>query len=460
MGLPSGRSRTVGVLVVAGAVWTAATGGPLGPQTTASQACDQSPLVVTGVRVWNATGSVENRDVLFRDGRVAALADAGSPRPAGIRAIDGRGHTLVPGFVDSHLHFTIPGGLPAAGGPRTDVDAITSRQLLHSGVTAGRLHLASAEDAARLKSQSLDPCQPIPRLDVGGPGLSGAVEKDFSTFQGARTVADAQDKVKRFRAAGVDWLALHDAERFAPGVLEAIATTARAVGLRIMAAASTPQETLAALSVRPDTLDYFDRTAAAQYEPAVLEAIRAQQGLILVPTPGVPYRTSEYLARPDWLERDANFTFLREPDRAFVLATAKKDLGGPDAARATRMFATLPAKFQQLRALGVPMALGSDAGSTLHFQANAVWWELEAWRALGASHREALTAATVNGARVLGASDLGRLTAGSRANFVLYRGDVEEGPFDQTRVIAVGKDGVLFVQDGQWIGPPIPNASR
>jgi hypothetical protein len=38
------------------------------------------------------------------------------------------------------------------------------------------------------------------------------------------------------------------------------------------------------------------------------------------------------------------------------------------------------------------MAIGSDAGSPLQFPADAIWWELEAWRALGASHREALIA--------------------------------------------------------------------
>ena len=101
------------------------------------------------------------------------------------------------------------------------------------------------------------------------------------------------------------------------------------------------------------------------------------------------------------------------------------------------------------------MALGTDAGSTLHFQSNAVWWELEAWRAYGASHRDALHAATETGARVLRADDVGRLSVGSRADFVLYRGNVEEGAFDVNRVVAVGKDGVLFVDEGKWIGPPV-----
>ena len=100
------------------------------------------------------------------------------------------------------------------------------------------------------------------------------------------------------------------------------------------------------------------------------------------------------------------------------------------------------------------MAIGSDAGSPLHFQAGAIWWELEAWRSLGASPREALTAATGQWGACPGTDDIGRLVIGSRADFVLYRDNVEQGPFDLGRVLAVGKSGVLYVTDGQWAGAP------
>jgi hypothetical protein len=31
---------------------------------------------------------------------------------------------------------------------------------------------------------------------------------------------------------------------------------------------------------------------------------------------------------------------------------------------------------------------------------------------------------------------------------------VEDGAFELSRVLAVGKDGVLFVTGGRWTGPP------
>jgi hypothetical protein len=418
----------------------------------AAQTCDSAPLLIRNTNVWTRDGILANRNVVFRGGRLAVIEPTTSRQQDGVKTIDGTGHTLLPGLIDAHLHLSIPGGLPVRDRPSTDAEDIAGRQLLRSGVTSGRLHLATLEGASRLKTRSANPCEPMPRLQVGGPGLSGAVVKDSGNFQGARTSGDALAKIASFRDAGLDWVAIHDAERFPAGVLETIAGAARKAGLRLMASGGTPQEITAALTVGPDTLDYFDHTLEPKYAVPILDLIRSQRNLVLVPTPGVLYRTAEYIRNPVWLERPGNFEFLEAEDRAFVLANATKALVGADAARALRVMPLLAGKFQQLRQLGLPMAIGSDAGSPLHFQAGAIWWELEAWRTLGASPRDALIAATENGARVLRDGDIGRLAVGSRADFVLYRGHVEQGPFDAARVLAVGKSGVLYVADGKWVG--------
>jgi imidazolonepropionase-like amidohydrolase len=407
----------------------------------AAQTCDSSPLVVRNVRVWTPQGPLAARDVVVERGRVTSIEPAGPARP-GFRVLDGSGHTLLPGLVDSHLHFSVPGGLPGPG--RADTTTITARQLLYSGVTAGRLHLTSLEEAAALKRRSLDACAEIPLVQVGGPGLSGAAERDFAAFQGARSEEDAVAKVRRFAPGGVDWLALHEVDRFAPGVLRALAAAARDSGLRLMVQGSTPPEIAAALSIRPDTLDYIDRTTAPGYRAESLALIRAARDLVLVPTLGVPFRATKYRRNPAALAHPSNFRFFSLDDARFVLASARRDLDGETTTRTLGYAATLAAKLRELRTLGRPIAVGSDAGSPMHFQANAIWWEMEAWRAAGVAHREVLTAATVNGARVLRQADIGHLRPGARGDFVLYRGDVEHGPFDVERVTAVARGGVLM----------------
>ena len=99
----------------------------------APEPCDSSPLLVRNTNVWTPDGMLAGRDVVFRDGRVAAIGPAGAGRHDRTRTIDGTGHTLLPGLVDSHLHLTIPGGLPAGDAPRTDIEDIAGRQLLRSG---------------------------------------------------------------------------------------------------------------------------------------------------------------------------------------------------------------------------------------------------------------------------------------------------------------------------------------
>jgi imidazolonepropionase-like amidohydrolase len=406
----------------------------------AAQTCDTSPLLIRNVTIWTPEGPLAGRDVVIENGRVASVGATGVERQT-TRVLDGAGHTLLPGLVDAHLHFSVPGGLP--GERRTDTADITARQLLAAGVTSGRLHLASIDQAVALDARSQDPCGAIPFLQVGGPGLSGAADRDFPAFQSARSVEDGVRKIRQFAEAGVDWVALHDVDRFAPEVLASIAAAAREARLRLMVQASTPTEIAAAIRIAPDTLDYIDRTTAPGYRPESLAQIRAVRDVVLVPTLGVAYRAAEYRRDPGRLEHPSNFRGFSADDRAFVLANARKDLEGRSAADALTYAHTLGAKLRELMALGHPVALGSDAGSPMHFQANAIWWEMEAWRAAGVPHRDVLVAATVNGARVLGLDDIGHLRPGARGDFVLYRGDIEAGPFDVERVVDVGRGGAL-----------------
>ena len=412
-----------------------------GPWGAAAQDCDTSPLVVSNVTVWTPEGPLAGRDVVVRRGRVESVEPTGARHP-GLRVLEGAGHTLLPGLIDAHLHFSVPGGLPGQG--RTDTAALTARQLLSSGVTSGRLHLTTIEEAAALKRRSQDPCAAIPSLQVGGPGLSGAAERDFPAFQGARSAEDAVAKVRRFAQAGADWVALHEVDRFPADVLQALARAARDAGVRLMVQGSTPAEIEAALRIHPDTLDYIDRTTATGYSPESLEQIRSAREIVLVPTLGVPYRATEYRRDPAALAHPSNFRLFPPGDADVVLANARKDLDSDSTARTLAYAPTLAAKLRQLLALGHPVAIGSDAGSPMHFQANAIWWEMQAWRAAGVPHREVLTAATVNGARVLRQADVGHLRPGARADFVLYRGDVGEGAFDVERVKAVARGGVLM----------------
>jgi allantoinase len=47
------------------------------------------------------------RDIIIRDGRIAALVEAGASEAR--EEIDARGLLALPGVVDAHVHFNEPG---------------------------------------------------------------------------------------------------------------------------------------------------------------------------------------------------------------------------------------------------------------------------------------------------------------------------------------------------------------
>ena len=111
-----------------------------------------------GARVLDPGEGIDARlDVLVRDGEIAALGD-GLEAPAGAEVIEAAGSTLLPAFIDPHVHLRTPGqehkedlatgtAAAAAGGyctvlamPNTD-PVVDSPQVLDS------LHERAATDA-------------------------------------------------------------------------------------------------------------------------------------------------------------------------------------------------------------------------------------------------------------------------------------------------------------------------
>ncbi len=57
--------------------------------------------------VWTAAGTVlAHADILIRDGVIRDIG-SGLPAPAGVKVVDGRGYTAMPGFVDPHSHIAM-----------------------------------------------------------------------------------------------------------------------------------------------------------------------------------------------------------------------------------------------------------------------------------------------------------------------------------------------------------------
>jgi imidazolonepropionase-like amidohydrolase len=425
----------------------------------APSTCDRSPIVITGASVLTTTGLLANHEVIVAEGRIQSVAPPGrQARPAGARIIDGRGHTLVPGLIDAHAHFFEMGGPPplqVALQPRRHAFPINGRQLLSSGVTSVRTHLFDLEDGPAFKREADDDCHPAPRVHLAGPGFFGG-NPGLARQQvwGVKGLADIRDKVARVRAAGAEWIAVHDLTRFEAGELDALVDEARGAGLRIMAAGDRPAEVARALDVGVDSLEYIDRTPAPRYSEELLARIKQRGDVYLVPPIGYYHRYRAFRTDPRLADDPSLTEFMPRDMAAQVLAALREKLRSPPPSwEEPASFDSLPVKFRQLVDAGLPVVVGSDCGSPTQFHIDAIWWELETWRRLGVPAADAVRAATARAAALLRAPDVGRLEPGARGDFVLVHGNLADGGLHLGRVRAVAKGGVLFVKDGRWVGP-------
>jgi len=65
---------------------------------------DDNSFAVRDVRVFDGENVIPAANVVVSGGRIAAVAKDASI-PAGMDVIDGRGKTLLPGLIDSHVHI-------------------------------------------------------------------------------------------------------------------------------------------------------------------------------------------------------------------------------------------------------------------------------------------------------------------------------------------------------------------
>src|SRR5688500_9352269 len=107
-GTRSGRS----LIGLTAALWLSACvpGGQRPPAARPSAAAVPArpaapPVALVGGNVWTADGKgtvFAQGTVILRDGKIAAVGDASTPVPAGVRTIDVSGRWVTPGLIDAH----------------------------------------------------------------------------------------------------------------------------------------------------------------------------------------------------------------------------------------------------------------------------------------------------------------------------------------------------------------------
>jgi enamidase len=403
---------------------------------------DQPVIAVTHADVIDGTGAEPQRDwtLVVRDGRIAALGPAAStPVPDGATVIDGKGKTLLPGFVMVHEHMFYPS-------EREFADFPLSFQHLYLAGGATTIRTAGTVNViADLNTRAeIDAGRMLgPDMDVTGPYLTSGEVVTYK-MQILKNAADATRTVDYWAQQGVTsfkaYMGITRAE------LKATIAAAHRRGLKVTGhLCSITYAEAAGIGIdnlehgflaatdfmpdkAPDTCPPFERQMAsvAALDPASAP-VQALFRALIAKKVAITSTLAMFEAR-----NDRNFA---APKEALDLLTPELER---DYWRNLTRFVHTPAGEAEAKAFATGMRLEKafvDAGGTLLVGTDPTGiggvlpgiggrHAIELLVEAGFTPVQAISFATLNGARYLGRDkDVGTLAVGKRADFSIVEGD-------------------------------------
>lgn len=392
--------------------------------------------------------------LLIRDGRIAAVKDGiRQPRdfdgaPANVEVLDLSTRFVLPGLIDSHVHLTSDKAGVEGQLQRVSKDApffayeaaVNARKTLAAGFTTVR-NLGDADGVTlALRDAIADGKVPGPRIIDAGNGISTSaghgdptlgfredLHEALNTHGNVCDGADACRKAVRTQVArGVDVIKIATTagvnsiiaaglgQQMFDDEARAIVETAHLYQKKVAAHAHGADGIAVALAAGVDSIEHgtlIDDESIALFK---------KTGAYYVPTLSTVNGYKERLAK----NPEAYVGAVREKIEWRIGITGKA--------------------LEKATKAGVKIAFGTDAGVSLHGR-NADEFELMV--AHGMTNAQAIAAATVNAADLLGVGgDTGTLEVGKRADLIAVDGDPLKEITVLKRVHAVVKQGRIEKQ--------------
>jgi len=420
-------------------------------------AVQQAPPV-TAIRAGtliDGTGGapLKNAVILVQGGRITA-AGTNVTVPSGATVVDLSAYTVLPGFIDAHVHLIghILGdgdwqhqGLVESSAQRALLGAAHAQQTLEAGFTTVRNVGADAFTDISLRNAINAGWVPGPRIlgagisfgisgghCDGSSGLQPDIPESKGGFEtGAADGVEAVREMVRYDVKhGADVIKICatggvlsptdsvGAQQYTEEEMRAVVEAAHMMDRRVAAHAHGLEGIKAAVRAGVTSIEHGSILDA--------ESVRMmkEKGTWLVPTLLAGY-TVDSLARAG-----------RLPPAI--------------AAKALAIAPRIHASFKLAVDGGVRIALGTDAGVMRHGTNGREFGLMVQY---GMTPMQAIVAGTSNGATLLGLeAEIGTIAAGKQADLVAVRGD----PLQNIRILEtvdfVMKGGVVFKRDGQVVG--------
>jgi imidazolonepropionase-like amidohydrolase len=405
----------------------------------------ESPILIRGAHVFDGTGTpAAPADLLISGDRITAVG----PRlraPRGARMVDGRGMTLLPGLHDLHAHLRSPG----LGGP-DDLGKAYAAHLLH-GVTTVNDFSMSGEMLAPVREMTGSGAVTAPDLRlairIGVPGGHGTERGwgDLFTMEASTPAAArlAMDRALRYRpdvikvfADGWRYGRVPDLNSMNLPTLKAIVERAHAAGIPVFTHTVTLAGAKVAAAAGVDALGHGIGDALVDEE---LIALMKAEGTAYVPTMVVFEPQQDRVLLPAEIGR------LAPPERAREEARRGR-AADPIPELEVRRWAILRENLRRLKAAGVRVGIGTDAGIFGVYQGSSALREIRVLTQNGFTPAEALAAATSVSAATLRRQDGGRIAPGQRADLILVAGRPDqriEDLYALRRLFVAGREVAL-----------------
>lgn len=392
-------------------------------------------IAIHHTRLIDGTGTVLDRaTVVVRGSQIVAAGPSRTVTiPKGATRIDGRGLTVIPGLIDCHVHLCLGGEPDVVAAVESEQPFFTllksskhARATVEAGFTTVR-DVGSRDHSIFALKQAIE-AGVLPGPRIVGAGLAICMIGGHARFIGREV--HGVEQVRQAVAAQVGAGA---------GVIKVIASGGVLTpGTSPDEAQMTPEELQAAV----DEARRAGRKVAAHAHGAagMKNAIRA----------GVHSIEHATLMDDETATLFDRHGVYMVPTLSALATTAacRRGCGIPDSAldKAKAMTKRHQASFRLAHRRGIPIAMGTDAGTPFNFHGDNAQ-ELERMVALGMTPMEAIVTSTSAGARLIGIQDrIGTIARGKEADLVLFEGNVLthiDWLRDKRRIVGVMKAGVF-----------------
>jgi imidazolonepropionase-like amidohydrolase len=392
------------------------TGLLLAPHGSAAQKTESVAFTNVSVVPMDSNRILADHTVIVASDRIMAMGStATTPVPDGAVRIDGRGKYLMPGLAEMHGH------IPPPTAPKDFTDDVLFLYVAN-GVTTVR-GMQGAPGQLELRETVKRGALVGPTLYLAGPSFNGNT---------VRTPEEAASRVRQQKAEGWDLLKVLGGLNV--DVYNAMARTAKEVGIRFGGHVPSEVGVTHALAMGQETVDHIDGYAErlnGLTEPVDEKALEdlvvrtRKAGASIVPTLVV----WETLRGPVTLQSRTTFPELRYMPRGTVEQWTKSlenRLNSPQ-------FKPIEAKqyidnrlriLEALHAGGVGILLGSDAPQQFNVPGFSIHREMRRMTDAGMSTYDIIKSGTASvGYHFKSNDDFGTVAVGKRADLILVEGN-------------------------------------